>query len=179
MWFVFFSWFWHICVAVVVGVSGSFVLEYLFVIPCQVVLMGRWLWFCHFACVLSQEIIHHLVFLPTIDVHIGHWGQLFLDNFSARGFSPVCLHCFHVPLVDHCHNAVFFYVVNVSENSLTSPVHQNIFLFWSDPVEHSYQKVDSASVTWFGKGLASSGVKSVHPIFVVVSPCGLNFKEIP
>lgn len=120
--FVLLSWFWHIGVAVVMSVSGSFVLEVLLVIVDKDVLVSCWLGFSNLASVLSQEIVDNLVLLESVNVHISHWWQHLLGDFSAGGSSPVSLNSLHVPLVDDGDNVLLLDVVNFSENCFASPI---------------------------------------------------------
>ena len=88
-----------------------------------------------------------MILLEGVDVHIGDWGKLLLSEFSTGGSSPMGLNGLHVPLVDNCNDVLFLNVENFSENSLSSPINQNLLLLWSNFVEHTDQEVDSASIT--------------------------------
>ena len=178
MWLVLVPWLWHIFMALVVSVSRSLTLEVLFVVVDQMVLVSGGFRMGNLRSVLSEELVNNVIFLPGIDVHISNWRQDFLVDFGACGSAPVGLNCLHVPLIDHCHDVILVDVVNVTENSLSSPVHQNILLLWCDLVKHAHQKVNSASVAWLSKCLTSSCVKSVHPVLVIVSPCRLDLCEV-
>ena len=132
--------------AFVVSVSCSLILEVLFVIVDQMVLMTGGFGVGDFRSVFSEEFVHNVVLLPSVNIHIGDWRQDFLVDLSACGSAPMGLDGLHVPLVDHGHDVLLVDVVNVSENSFSSPVHQDLLLLWCDLVKHTHQKVNSASV---------------------------------
>lgn len=137
-----------------------------------------WFRFSHLTCVFSEEVVHCCVLLICIDVHIRNWGLDLLDQFSSCSSSPMSLNGLHMPLIDNCYDIIFLNIINISENSLSSPINHNFLLFWGNFSEQTNHKVDSASITWFSKSLTTSCMKTVHKITVSMSPGTLNFHEV-
>ena len=170
MGFSFFSWVWNVLVTFVMCVPCSFVLEVLFMIICEHILMSCWLRVCQLAWSISQVIIYHFSLLIFIDVHVCNRGNLLFHNLCSRCPSPVSFNSLHMPLINNSHNFVTIHIVQIPENSFVSLVDQNGFLLWSHFVQHLNHQINPASINGFSKGFTSSSMQNIKKVFVIRLP---------
>ena len=125
-------WCVDILVAFVMSMPCSFVLEVLFVIVCQHVLVSCRLRSGVLAGEVSQELVDQMALLILVDVHVSYGRFLLLGFLSSRGSSPVSLDTLHVPLIDHCYDCFSFASVEFPENVLVSEIDENSLLLRSE-----------------------------------------------
>lgn len=129
---LFFSWLRYICVTIVMSMSGSFVLEVFFMIVDKMILMSSWLGFSNLTNIISKPFIYNVVIIDRINIHIGYWGKILFRDLSSSGSSPMSFNSLHMPLINDCYNIFLLNFKNISENSFSSIINKDLFLFRSD-----------------------------------------------
>lgn len=135
-----------VLMTIVVGVTGTLILEVLLVVACGVVLPGGGFGFAHAGGVLTEEFVDEGLFLHGVNVHISDRRQIFDGEFGVGVSAPVCFNTLQVPLVDNSDGVLCLEAENLTEDALVPLVNQDGLLLGSRFAEESHEEVDAAAI---------------------------------